>query len=386
MRQRERYRRQSNFELLRIISMFLIVLHHTMVHGALTSSRTGEFLPPTKLALQDSNFITYGIANFLAFGGKVGVWIFVIISGYFMVNSKASIKKIVKLWLPVAFWSVFITILVGMNQNLGLREFILSFFPITVGRYWFVTTYVAMFILSPLFNLAINGMDKHWEQLTFILFCVIIVPAGRYFAGDVTNNLVTFAFAYMIGGIIRKEDLLSHRSFRRFSRALLITATIANLVVAFGVSYFGFKLHNSGLLNRASVLIIAEQLFVFFAALGIFALVGSKDIGYKPWINTTATATFGVYLIHDHNLLRNVIYYDIFHMQKMLADSPLLFLAKALVIAVIIYVVCTLLELLRKKLFIKIESKIVDSLTQAIEWVVAKWDQLFDWYVKRNEV
>lgn len=365
--------------------MFLIVLHHTMVHGALNLPNVSSFTPPVKQALAQSNFVTYGIANFLAFGGKVGVWIFVMISGYFMVNSKASIKKIVKLWLPVVFWSVFITILVGMNQNLGPREYILSFFPITVGRYWFVTTYVAMFILSPLFNLAINGMDKYWEQLMFILFCVIIVPAGRYFAGDVTNNLVTFAFAYMIGGIIRKEDLLNKRSFRKFSNLLLFTALLNNLLFTFGISYLGFRTHNQGLLIKASFLINDEQLFCFFAALGIFTLVGSMDIGFKPWVNTTATAAFGVYLIHDHNLLRNVIYYDIFHMQKMLVDSPLLFLAKALAIAIIIYVVCSALELLRKLLFASVESKITDALTKAVEWLVAKWDQLFDRYVKKTE-
>lgn len=364
--------------------MFLIVLHHTMVHGALTSSKVGEFLPPTKLALQDSNFVTYGIANILAFGGKVGVWIFVMISGYFMVNSKANIRKLAKLWLPVIFWSVLITVLVGINHHLGLREYVLSFFPITVGRYWFVTTYVAMFILSPLFNLAIHGMDKRWEQLTFFFFCVIIVPAGRYFAGDITNNLVTFAFAYMIGGIIRKENLLSKRSFRKFSNVLLLTALFVNLVFVFGLSFLGFRIQNPNLLHKASFLINDEQLFCFFVALGIFVLIGSKNIGYKPWINTTAMAAFDVYLIHDHELLRNVIYYNVFHMQKMIIDAPLLFLIKSVVIAVIIYTVCTLLGLLRNKLFAKLESKLVNILVRAVEWIVAKWDKMFNWYVEKE--
>lgn len=33
-----RKKRQSNFELLRIIAMFFIVIHHSLVHGILTSS------------------------------------------------------------------------------------------------------------------------------------------------------------------------------------------------------------------------------------------------------------------------------------------------------------------------------------------------------------
>lgn len=80
--------RQSNFELLRIIAMLLIVLHHSMIHGTLTT--------PGKVVLDTGNPFTFGIYNFLAFGGKVGVYIFVLITGYFMINSKIAGVPVIK--------------------------------------------------------------------------------------------------------------------------------------------------------------------------------------------------------------------------------------------------------------------------------------------------
>ncbi len=76
--------RQSNIELLRIISMILIVAHHFSVHGGFDFSSTSFSV--NRLYIQ-----------FLAMGGKIGVDIFVIISGYFLITSnKINIAKVLK--------------------------------------------------------------------------------------------------------------------------------------------------------------------------------------------------------------------------------------------------------------------------------------------------
>lgn len=63
--------RESNFELLRIIAMFLIVLHHAIYHGVLAVNNT-------KYPLNSS------ISFILGMGGRIGVFLFVLISGYFL--------------------------------------------------------------------------------------------------------------------------------------------------------------------------------------------------------------------------------------------------------------------------------------------------------------
>lgn len=72
--------RESNFELLRIVAMVLIVLHHFSVHS--------NFVYETSVWSFNHLFI-----QFIYFGGKVGVDCFVLISGYFLIMQRFKLKK-----------------------------------------------------------------------------------------------------------------------------------------------------------------------------------------------------------------------------------------------------------------------------------------------------
>lgn len=70
--------RESNFELLRIISMFLIILWHTIIFGnGLNSTQ------------QDVSFVF----RFLICICVMHVSLFVLLTGYFQINSKFKLKK-----------------------------------------------------------------------------------------------------------------------------------------------------------------------------------------------------------------------------------------------------------------------------------------------------
>lgn len=90
-------KRQSNFELLRIISMILIIAHHYAIHGGFELS---------KQAFSAQLFFL----QVLSYGGKLGVNLFVLISGYFLVTSRCKLKKAVNLWMKVTVFSACIAI------------------------------------------------------------------------------------------------------------------------------------------------------------------------------------------------------------------------------------------------------------------------------------
>ncbi len=78
--------RNSSIELLRIITMFMIVSCHFATHGGFS------FNPQT---LSIPRFWW----NVLEMGGNFGVDVFVLISGYFLINSKGvNFKRILKFW------------------------------------------------------------------------------------------------------------------------------------------------------------------------------------------------------------------------------------------------------------------------------------------------
>ena len=79
----EKKTRESNFELMRIISMFMIVLWHVIIHGRLLGSSTG---------------LTNLIYNLLLCVFIVHVNSFILASGYFQSNNNFSLKKFLKLF------------------------------------------------------------------------------------------------------------------------------------------------------------------------------------------------------------------------------------------------------------------------------------------------
>ena len=78
--------RQSNIELLRIISILMIVIHHVLVHGIYNSVNNST------LHFIDS-FVIYGVN------------IFLLISGYFTLNLKW--KSVINLFWICSFWKLF---------------------------------------------------------------------------------------------------------------------------------------------------------------------------------------------------------------------------------------------------------------------------------------
>ena len=85
--------RQSNIELLRIIAILIIIGHHFAIHGKLYE-------------YTDISFVNRIWMQFLLLSGKLGVSLFVLISGYFLIEMpRLKVEKLVKLWLQIFTYS-----------------------------------------------------------------------------------------------------------------------------------------------------------------------------------------------------------------------------------------------------------------------------------------
>ena len=97
--------RQSNFELLRIVSMLMIIAHHFAYYNVYVTA----YISNTANGLW---------LQMMRVGGKIGVSVFVMISGYFLVNSKGfKISKLLKFWLQVLFYSVLSYVVSSLVQG-----------------------------------------------------------------------------------------------------------------------------------------------------------------------------------------------------------------------------------------------------------------------------
>lgn len=133
-----------------------------------------------------SNLIYYNdygikkvIVSFVLYGGKIGVILFILISGYYMIESKFKINKLLKLWIEIFFYSVGIEIffILIMKKEFSISNIIKSFIPISNNNYWFMTSYFAMYLISPFINKIIksNDTDKN-RKILIILFIILSIP------------------------------------------------------------------------------------------------------------------------------------------------------------------------------------------------------------------
>ena len=113
--------RSTNIELCRIIMMLWIVAHHLILHG------TGE---PGGLPLLNLAWI-----KFLRMGGRLGVDVFIIISGYYLIHSQeVRIEKIIQILLQLFTYSILLFLLFGKinDQHLSLGTIIKNVMPLLI--------------------------------------------------------------------------------------------------------------------------------------------------------------------------------------------------------------------------------------------------------------
>ena len=179
--QNKTVRRNSSIELLRIVCMVFIVLHHfiSQVVAPDYSSRSWTGL--------DVVFHT-------------SVIVFVLISGYFGIKLRA--KRFVDLLLQVVVYSVALTTLsITVFKQGALSDVIKSFLPIGGQQYWFVGVYLQLMLCAPLINCALSHMHKRQIQFVIFVFAFFVFYLGLLCHNSICidgKNLVNFIFIYLL--------------------------------------------------------------------------------------------------------------------------------------------------------------------------------------------
>lgn len=133
--------RDSSIELLRKLSMLMIVSCHFATHGGFDYPNYSLTIP---------RIWWY----FLELGGNLGVNIFILISGYHLISSSSTtsrVSKIVKFMCHIITYSVIIyLIMILINQvELSLKTVLKALIPLTMNSWWFASTYFVLYILHP---------------------------------------------------------------------------------------------------------------------------------------------------------------------------------------------------------------------------------------------
>lgn len=301
--------RNYGIDFLRMISMIMIVMLHTLGHGGIL--RSVSFLS-----------VHYQIAwllEVIAFGA---VNTYAMISGFVGVDSHFKISNILTLWFQVLFYGILINtaFFFLLPESRNISGWIQALFPVTRKEYWYFTAYTGVFFLSPFINQMFRNLsEKQMKTLfCFILIVFSVIPTVSqiftpqqdvFYTGD-GYSVFWLTLMYLFGACIKKLNLISaskkKRYFIIYSFCIFITWSSKILVEKF-FSINGFTLDSSFLIHYTSPFIVVSAMSLLF----VFSSMDFSDFA-KKMIMLISPLSFGVYLLHDHPLVRNYIMADRF--------------------------------------------------------------------------
>ena len=340
--------RQSNFELMRIISMFGIILGND--HGNVIVN-----------CERDSLRLIFEFIRFLII---VHVNSYVLLTGYFQCKSKFRMSKLFKNINMMWFYRVVLLIfLVVINVWHPTHiEIFRNVFPLDLGFYWFLDVYILLYCVSPIINKYIGKANKHELRkaigILFIIFSILPYITGLKTLYNDGYSLYNFVLLYLIGAYLRKYPLKECYLFKNISKNLFQIICIFTffgcavfnfLLTQFGssVTSFGDLFHEMGS-NVITTSLAYSNPFVIIQTIAYFCFF--ETLSFKsPFVNKLSSCTLGVYLIHNNIQIRHNIYKWLKIDHGPIYSYKFIFYVFA--IAILIYIVCSIIERFRQVLF-----------------------------------
>lgn len=339
-------KRQANFELLRIVAMLMIIVLHYLNKGNIIMG----YMIDSSAEINTGRFIEAFCI--------VSVNCYVLISGYFLVESAWKPERIVTLAAQVLFYSVLIPIVlacIGVISfgDLSIYDWLNFALPIEAEHYWFATAYLLMYVFAPLLAAGIRAVEKRTLQIVILVlvfyFSVwksvlpVVIATDKY-----GYEYGWFLCLFLIAAYIR---LYGCPVLERKTNALL-------LYVGMGLGIFLLSVVSGGLAETIKT-------FAYYTGMPatynhIFCLLGSVGLfmvfkNMKPWEGRAASMivklspyTFGVYLLHEHILVRSewMLWLGIEHVW-----GSFLFIPHMIGCVLIVYAVGTVVDYVRARIF-----------------------------------
>lgn len=289
--------RNLGIELLRIVSMFLIIVLHCLGLGGAGKCAPEHSVQNSILWLMTA--ACYGGANLYA-----------LTSGYVCIRAKHRWERLIELWLQVFLYSVGIFAIDRIVGGGGItwRQLISLLLPVTTNRYWYFTSYFFLFAFLPFLNPLLERLSKRQFRvlllLLFVFFCL---------GGWISDALETYAFStsagyspvwlialYCTGAYLRRFEVRLSDAGKWKAFACYVICTL----LTWG-SMHAINLASDFMIGRE----VQKRLMfysylsptVVIASIGLFVFFSQVKIEHgKKLLTTVSATTFGIYLIHVH--------------------------------------------------------------------------------------
>ena len=342
--------RNPGIDLGRILAMLAIIIQHIFTHGK-GRQKYGH----------------YKKANFLFNSLYLNISTFIFISGY--VGYKTTkYSNLLYLWLCTLFYSIGIIKYYSIYKPHIYKKQIelMDFFPVLTYKYWYFTTYFGMYLFLPVCNIGIENMNKSQMKIMIItligVYIVLkdyMIPNFDVFQMNGGYSVIWFLIFYSTGAYFGK-----FKENRGLIKKIVYNI-IYIIIFYYTITYSCIELpkipiktnnptYKDKLFNFLKYVLVPRINSLAIILETISLILFLTNINYNKYIAKIITfigpLTFGVYLIHEHDIIRsNIIYHILNDCSSSLPENTAIKII--LIKALKIFGICAIIDYLRNILF-----------------------------------
>lgn len=331
--------RNSNFELLRVLAILMIISLHCFRHSA-----DGRVF---------ASHLTFNKFVFILIGswGLVGVDIFIFISSWFLLDdngktNRVNLAKVIQIIIMVGMYNL-LTYMINhfvTGNQVAVNDVIKSMLSALIGQYWFVIAYLLLYIIHPVLNSVINSLcEKTLYHVSFSLFILVFVYKYIYGSAPI-GTLSIFISIYFISALI-KRNFLSKKIMRVvygagiFSFAFIIIIQVLYSIIGEDHGLISI------IINRITISSISKYSpFMLLIAVSLFLYCSQRKDFCNLKVNKLASTTLAVYVLHESDYINTIIWDKCFHISSIFTriEFPVLLI----VIVISVFFVCAIIDLI----------------------------------------
>lgn len=284
--------RESNMELLRIVAMLLVMVVHANFRALPVPTAHEIIAEPTSKFLM---FFTEAVS-------VIAVNVFVLMSGWFGIRPKA--KRLGELLFQVLFFGLFGIVVCWVfapDRLLTTPQYgsaISRLFMCGETDYWFVKTYIALYLISPVLNAFIEKASQ--RQFATVLIAFFVFQCAYDWLSNATKwmasgySLTSFAWFYMLARYMRLYPVKLWQKGKWFD-ACVYACYVAILTIAM------FFIKKNGL--RGGILYFYSCPLVILGAIHFMLFFTKLPPFSNKIVNWVAISSFAIYLTHSSNFI-----------------------------------------------------------------------------------
>lgn len=327
--------RNSSIELLRIISMIMVLCLHC----------NKDILITNDFQMLAINRVLICFIEALSI---VAVDVFVLITGYYSVaNTRIKWRKIADLVFLTSGYGggIFLLGCVLGAESFSVKEFLKCLFPYFFNRVWFVNCYIVLLVFSPFINKLLRDLTLRSFRLLLALMILFFSIWPTFLPNPLSNDggygIISFVLLYCIGFYLRQYYQMSKKSVVRY----FITYVFATIPTLFWFYYYGGGLaYNS-----------------------IFIIIGSVSLvccflvynWHSRIVNSISKSVIAVLIIHTHHTIRPDLFIQVLKTVEHLDEMT--FVLSYTIDICIVFIICILIDYARRIVFAKSINRIFDK-------------------------